>query len=380
MGHKVLMIVPWYPTASDPVGGIFVRDHALAAARDHDVRVIHIDRGNRRRERSPEPPTVLRQHIAIGGTPGLAWSLARFLLALARIVILGRFKPDVIHGQVFPVAPHAWLASRLLRRPWVHTEHATAYERNEIAGSKLKLTRWCYARADRILPVSQLLQAEIERRTIGGHFDVVWNSIDTHLFLPGDRDTSEVTRFLAVGLMSAEDKKNFGGLLDAMAALDRDDWHLTLIGDGPDRPNHERRAASLGIADRVTFSGRQPRIAVAEAMSDHDVLVVPSHVETFSIVAGEGLCAGLPVIGANVGAIPEMITATGGGTVVESADDLVAALRAACRGPMTEDRAAIAEKARELLAPARLSDELSRVYDEVNGVEVHGVRKRRTRR
>jgi hypothetical protein len=38
---KVLFITAWYPSPANPVDGVFVREHARAVARRHDVTVLH---------------------------------------------------------------------------------------------------------------------------------------------------------------------------------------------------------------------------------------------------------------------------------------------------------------------------------------------------
>ena len=38
---KVLFITTWYPTTEEPVGGVFVREHAKAVELYDDINVIH---------------------------------------------------------------------------------------------------------------------------------------------------------------------------------------------------------------------------------------------------------------------------------------------------------------------------------------------------
>jgi glycosyltransferase involved in cell wall biosynthesis len=55
----------------------------------------------------------------------------------------------------------------------------------------------------------------------------------------------------------------------------RDDLHLLIVGDGPSRAPIEREAASRGLADRVTITGRQSHEAVRGFVAAMDVTVSP---------------------------------------------------------------------------------------------------------
>ncbi len=84
---------------------------------------------------------------------------------------------------------------------------------------------------------------------------------------------------------------------------------LTLYGEPRQNRAYFERLSSLASEDsRVTFAGRFEHSALERVMAQVDVLVVPSlwH-ETFCIVAREALLAGVPVIGSQMGGIPDAI-------------------------------------------------------------------------
>jgi L-malate glycosyltransferase len=360
---RVLVITPWYPTEAAPVAGVFVRDHAIAGSRRHDVRVIHLDFEGRDRSAPLGPPWVRSYRIPLGGPAGLIYSLVVIVAAVLKLLLQWRCRPDVIHGHVYKVAPHSWLLSRLIRRPWVHTEHWSGFEEGLAGGLPLECVRRLYPRAAVILPVSDHLAEVLAGHGVTASYRPVWNAVDTVLFAPpaGDRAAGPV-RFLAVGLMDDLDRKNFGRALDAFADLEPPDWRLTLVGDGPARLRHEQRAASLGLEGRVRFTGSLRRDQVAELMQSSDVLVHAAEVETFCIVVGEALCTGMEVLATPTGAIPEMVRETGGG-IVTSVDGLPDALRRAL--DRRQDRVSVAAAARELLSTERLTDRLDSVYRSV---------------
>src|SRR5918994_1258829 len=81
---------------------------------------------------------------------------------------------------------------------------------------------------------------------------------------------------------------------------------LVMVGDGSERTNAEHRAHCLGIHDRCSFVGKQPRIV--DYLSASDVLLLPSDQESFGLAALEAMACEVPVIASRVGGIPEVVT------------------------------------------------------------------------
>jgi hypothetical protein len=85
------------------------------------------------------------------------------------------------------------------------------------------------------------------------------------------------------------------------------DVRLDLVGDGPAAAALASRAAGLGIADRVRFTGyladRQPYLGALEAT---DVFVTPSPAEGFPKAVLDAMAAGLPVIAVPAGRLAEL--------------------------------------------------------------------------
>jgi SAM-dependent methyltransferase len=142
------------------------------------------------------------------------------------------------------------------------------------------------------------------------------------------------TELLWVGARKAS--KGTDTLLHALALvrLDRPGLHLRLVGSAPG-PEEEARlralAATLGIADAVTFEPRVDRPGVAAAMARAAVFVHPSPRETFGVVAAEALAAGLPVAATPSGGVEEIVGGDGRcGTIADdtSAEALAAAIHA----------------------------------------------------
>jgi glycosyltransferase involved in cell wall biosynthesis len=90
-------------------------------------------------------------------------------------------------------------------------------------------------------------------------------------------------------------------LLDAFAALRkaRTDVRLVICGTGALRESLEAQAASLGIADAVTFAGLVSNEDVARYVAAADVFALPSLLEALPTVAVEALASGTPVVSAD---------------------------------------------------------------------------------
>jgi glycosyltransferase involved in cell wall biosynthesis len=96
-------------------------------------------------------------------------------------------------------------------------------------------------------------------------------------------DAGSPVRLLAVGRLV--EKKGFRVLLQALAEIETDTWHLTIVGEGPERRGLEAAAAGLP----VSFVGQLTSEALTRADAEADVAVFPS------VRAASGDQDGLPV-------------------------------------------------------------------------------------
>jgi len=81
---------------------------------------------------------------------------------------------------------------------------------------------------------------------------------------------------------------------------------LVMVGDGSERPNAEHRARCLGIFDKCSFVGKQPKIV--DYLSASDVLLLPSEQESFGLAALEAMACEVPVVASRVGGVPEVVS------------------------------------------------------------------------
>src|SRR5205823_6135713 len=92
--------------------------------------------------------------------------------------------------------------------------------------------------------------------------------------------------------------------------------HAVVIGDtsdvyGDEAERCRRRAAELDVADRLHLLGHVPAAQLRDAYGAADAFVMPSRHEGFCIPVMEALAAGMPVIAARAGALPETVGGAG---------------------------------------------------------------------
>jgi glycosyltransferase involved in cell wall biosynthesis len=96
-------------------------------------------------------------------------------------------------------------------------------------------------------------------------------------------------------------------------------WRCTCVGSLDVDPEFARavqdQVGAAGLADRLAFPGPLAEDDLERAYADADLLVLGSRIETWGIVAAEALARGIPVLGPDVGGLPEAIGAATDGTV-----------------------------------------------------------------
>ncbi len=302
---RILIRPEWYPSASSPTAGVFIRDQARAAARLHDVTVlVHHPMPRARGEASvttalEDGLRVVRVHtrMRLGTTRGRLEFLAIAALALRRMRRRGQ-GPDILHGHVFSSGFLALLLSHG-RYPVVVSEHHTDFIEGKVRGRDAVVARFVFRHATLVCPVSGRLERHLEQFQPSGRYEVVPEVVDVEPFVPSAQQIARhggPARLLVVALLSPQ--KGIEYLLDALAQVHdtRSDFVLDVVGDGPERPALEQLALVRLPSEVVSFHGERSRAEVAAFMARADAFVLPSVVETFGVVLIEALAAGLPII------------------------------------------------------------------------------------
>lgn len=138
-------------------------------------------------------------------------------------------------------------------------------------------------------------------------------------------DPGDPIALLSVG--RAVEKKGYGDLLQALAALPRNlHWRLTHIGGGPLAASLKAEAGALGLAERIEWLGPRPQEDVLAAYRAADLFVLASRIardgdrDGLPNVLMEAQSQGLVCVSTRLSAIPELIRDGETGVLVPPAD------------------------------------------------------------
>lgn len=332
-----------------PVGGIFRHILDLAngqADRGHHVGIItdSLTGGERAEQALAEiaPRLKLGVHrLAIRREPRptdiLVW--ARFQRLIRQLA------PDVLHGHGAKAGAFIRFNTAAEGRIRVYTPHGGSlhYPVTTFKGN-------IYARVERALMNHTelfLFESAFARNTYQRHIGTpkgmvrcVFNGVTANEFDPVAR-AEDATDLLYVGEFRYI--KGADLLIDAVARLRADGRPvtLTLAGDGEESQNLKAQVQRLGLGDAVRFIGH---VKARYGFSKGSLLVVPSRGDSMPYVVIEAGAAGIPMIAANVGGIPEIFGADVDGLF---APNIVAAMADAIEAAL-DDPAATQERTRSL--------------------------------
>jgi len=332
-----------------PVGGIFRHILDLANGqvdRGHEVGIIadSLTGGERASQALAEiaPRLKLGVHrIAIHREPwptdALVW--ARFMRMIRRL------KPHVLHGHGAKAGAFVRLRQRADHAIRVYTPHGGSlhYKPSSIKGKIYsRLERALMNNTDLFLFESAFARDTFQR-TIGipkGLVRCVFNGVTADEFDPVPR-APDATDVVYVG--EFRHIKGADLLVDAVARLHADGKPitLTLAGDGEETAALKAQVEKLGLTHSVRFIGH---VKARHGFAQGKLLVVPSRGDSMPYVVIEAGAAGIPMVAANVGGIPEIF---GPFTDALFAPNIVGAVADAIEIAMEEPDAA-QTRAREL--------------------------------
>jgi len=190
---------------------------------------------------------------------------------------------------------------------------------------------WVVAVSDAVLAhATQLAQGIIQRSS------VIHNALEISAGGPVPISFDR-PRLLCIGRLVAE--KGFDLALSAFATvLERfPGAHLVIVGEGPERKNLAKRVAELRLSNAVEFVGAVPPEDVPRWISEATMLLIPSRVEGFGLVALEAALLGRAVVATCVGGLPEVVVHKQTGLLVEKddTDGFVRAVRFLMDHPQT---------------------------------------------
>ena len=235
---------------------------------------------------------------------------------------LKRFQPDVVHafgmetgsatialGSGFPV-------SCFIQGMWEFLAPLI----DGVPRADLAAGRWCESRA--VARIRWFVaENEFARRWAVGRNPAARVTVIPHPlrldFLAKAAPTYQ-PQIIAVGGLNRH--KGMDTVIRAFAQVKLPGARLCIVGSGPLETTLRELAGSLGLANRVEFTGTLETDQVIARMNGSTALAIGSRMDTSPNVISEAHAIGLPVIGTRVGGIPEMIDEGTNGYVVDEGD------------------------------------------------------------
>jgi glycosyltransferase involved in cell wall biosynthesis len=159
-------------------------------------------------------------------------------------------------------------------------------------------------------------------------------------------------------------RKGIDSLLRALASPACRDVHLVIVGDGPEREALQRLSGELGLAGRVTFTGRVDETRKWQLLMCADAYVSATLHEGFGLVYLEGMAAGLPIVTFDHGGQVDFLRDGETGYLV-AAGDVDGLARAVARLASDPERARRFRENNLRRAPEHRIEECARRYEEV---------------
>jgi len=283
-----------------------------------NARVIHVPAG----PEAPYDKNLVYDH------------LPEFVAGVKRFAKEQGVAYDLIHS-------HYWLsgwAARELRRSWgtpiVQMFHTLGQMKDSVAqrpeerepSRRIEVETQIMAFADQLVAATPLEKAQMVWLYSADpcKISVVPCGVDLNIFRPLSQERTRQQLgvcdrlYMVLFVGRIEPLKGVDTLFRAMAIVAKDfpRWKDEICvcivgGDASEKPETinaemERLRAlreELGISDLVTFLGAQAQDTLPSYYSAADVLVVPSHYESFGMVALEAMACGTPVIASKVGGL-----------------------------------------------------------------------------
>lgn len=275
--------------------------------------------------RSPAYESINRISVHRVGI-GCKWD--KYLYPILSVVKAVSLKCDIVHGVMASYAGLAMLMySKIARKPSLltlqsGTMDSPSYKR------KLNLISLVYKKihtsAARVHAISSSLKGRAIK--LGCSRDDVYvipNGVDLERFKPTKSNlrSNFKPRYLIVCVARLVPVKGINYLIKAIPPiLEEVNVGLLLIGDGPEKNKLMGIVDELGLEDRVHFLGSKSHDELPTYLSMSDVFICPSLFEGMGSVFVEAMACRIPVVGTNVGGIPDVIQDNVNGLLIEPQD------------------------------------------------------------
>ncbi|MBJ6522226.1 glycosyltransferase, partial [Enterobacter cloacae] len=332
---NILVIPSWYPNPKLKTQGLFFRDQALALSKKHNVDVIYCHRGasfyNKEYNDNGLNTHFWGYRLRAGKYIGM---LIRVLIFIVMFIKYQKNRQvDVIHchSVAFNQDGSAGIAGviigRLFSKPVIITEHATVFKSKNYGYVEKKIMQWALKNASTLVTVSDGLKENLLEFTNRKDIHTIPNTMDIKLFekKKGIKQTTSEGEINICSVGYLMQKKGFDRLILAFEKIKGKydiPFKLKVIGDGPDFTALKEMIETKGLESNIELLGELSKDEIAYHMSQSDVFILLSRVETFGVVVIEALASGLFCIATKSGGPEYIIKNDTLGELLENIDDV----------------------------------------------------------
>lgn len=244
------------------------------------------------------------------------WHLSYAVVSAFKIA--RRLKGNSVVSGFSAACPGAILAARIKGKPsLVCYEYNWAYQvthinKGRVLGAVARVIEdYVIRNANIVVTRNEALEKELRQRG-ARRVEIVPLSFDEDIFRPGLDVTDLKRRYgirnekILMFIGRLHPVKRLDLLLKAVEQLDMN-FKLFIVGTGSCEHELKQMAASLGIADKVLFTGAVPHADVPLFINMANLLVMTSSVEGQPRVLIEAMSCGTPAVGTNVFGIRDTI-------------------------------------------------------------------------
>ncbi len=340
---RILIINSEYPPIGGGAGNASANLARQLAALGQDVTVLTARFGDLPVEEQQDGVRLMRvcamrrRQERSNAVEQIAFMVVSTLKTLA---LLRSWRPDVILAFFgIPSGLAGWAARRLAGVPYL-----VSLRGGDVPGFRpydfalyhrlaAPLIRMIWREAAHVVANSAGLKALAQTFDPATEISVIPNGVDLERYQPASR-AWDPPHLLLVGRLVHQ--KGVDLLLEALAGLEERPWALTLVGDGPQRPELQAFVETHRLQERVRFASWLDGDDLVRAYQQANLFVFPSRHEGMPNAVLEAMAAGLPVVASRIAGNEELVVDGETGLLVppEAPDALRAALR-----PLLEDAA-----------------------------------------
>lgn len=285
------------------------------------------------------------RYVRLGARAPYAWSRLSYAAAANRMLRAARYDAAVFDFSSY--TPVFVPRDRPVGITVHHLSGPTAADRWGAAGAAaVRALERRMLKRTACFSATSASTAALLRELLGAtpSIDLVYAGVPDDLFTLERRDSGALLYFGRLDVF----QKGLDTLLEAFSLLAaaHPRLRLRIAGRGKDRDRVREMAERLGVEERVDLLGATTDEERRRLFAEAAVLAMPSRFEGFGMVAAEAMAAGVPVVAAASGSLPEVVDPPHGGVLVPVSDP--PALAAAIDQLLRDDaaRAALAASAR----------------------------------